>query len=178
MWLSTPPNSILNSGTTAHRKVSSLILSEAYSMSIESNLNYLFFDKALLERALTRRAYADEQKQRYGVLCKDQEAFCTLGDAVLKSVLADLLIDSGCETRAEITQKKQVLECQKMLGEVACAVKVDAYLKLGKGEAKQKADQNFSVLAETFEALIAAIYLDGGYEAAKRVIRRLFERLI
>ncbi|XHX80005.1 MAG: ribonuclease III domain-containing protein [Stenomitos frigidus ULC029] len=146
-------------------------------MSIEINLNYLFFDKALLERALTRKAYADEQKH-YGNSYKDQEAFCTLGDAVLKTVLADLLIDSGCKTRAEITQKKQILECQKMLGEVACAVKVSSYIKLGKGEIKQNADQNPSVLAETFEALIAAIYLDGGYEAAKRVISRLFERLI
>ncbi|MBD2078032.1 dsRNA-specific ribonuclease [Phormidium sp. FACHB-592] len=147
-------------------------------MSLEINLNYLFFDKALLERALTRRAYADEQKQRYGTLCKDQEAFCTLGDAVLKTVLADLLIDSGCKTRAEITQKKQILECQKMLGEVACAVKVNSYIQFGKGEIKQNADQNPSVLAETLEALIAAIYFDGGYEAAKRVVSRLFERLI
>jgi len=147
-------------------------------MSLEISLNYFFFDKALLERALTRRAYADEQKHRCGKLCKDQEAFCTLGDAVIKAALADLLIDAGCETRAEITQKKQLLECQKMLGEVACGVKVDTYIKLGKGEAKQNADRNSSVLAETFEALIAAIYLDGGYEAAKRVIHRLFERLI
>ena len=147
-------------------------------MSIESNLNYLFFDKALLERALTRRAYADEQKQGYSVLCKDQEAFCTLGDAVLKTVLADLLMASGCKTRAEITQKKQILECQKMLGEVACAVKVSSYIKLGKGEIKQNADRNPSVLAETLEALIAAIYFDGGYEAAKRVVSCLFERLI
>jgi len=146
-------------------------------MSIESNLNYLFFNKALLERALTRRAYADEQKH-YGKSYKDQDAFCTLGDAVIKSVLADLLIDSGCKTSAEITQKKELLECKKMLGEVAGAVKVNSYIKFGKGEIKQNADQNLGVLAETFEALIAAIYFDGGYEAAKRVVSRLFERLI
>ncbi|MBW4582566.1 MAG: dsRNA-specific ribonuclease [Tildeniella nuda ZEHNDER 1965/U140] len=153
------------------------MLSRAYLMSIESSLNYLFFDKALLERALTRRAYADEQN-RCGKLYKDQEAFRTLGDAVLKTILSDLLMNAGCQTRDSITKKKEQLECQPMLGKIAREVEVGSYIRLGKGEAKHNAQQNLSVLAETLEALIAAIYFDGGYEAAKRVVSRLFERLI
>ena len=146
-------------------------------MSIENNLNYLFFDKALLERALTRRAYAQEQAQR-GIGCNDQEAFCTIGDAVLKVSLADLLMNAGCQTRASITKRKEQLECQSMFGEIARGIKVGSYIRLGIGEAQNNAQQNPKVLAETLEALIAAIYFDGGYEAAKRVVSRLFERLI
>ncbi len=141
-------------------------------MSIEINLNYLFFNKALLERALTRKAYADEQKH-YGKSYKDQEAFCTLGDAVIKSVLVELLMSKGFQTKAEVTKEKQSLECKEKLAEIALNLEVDSYIKLGKGE-----QNNTRILAETLEALIAAIYLDGGYEAAKRVVSRLFERLI
>lgn len=160
------------------RKVSSLILSGVCFMSIEINLNYLFFDKTLLKRALTRKAYAQEQEQKYGKECDDQEPLCTLGDAVLKAILSDLLMNAGCQTRDSVTQEKQQLECRKTLGEVACAAGVGSYIRLGDGEAKSNAQQSPKVLAETFEALIAAIYFDGGYEAAKRVVNRLFGQLI
>ena len=63
-------------------------------MTIEDRLGYSFTDKELLDRALTRKAYANEQKQQ-NQECEDQEIFRTLGDAVLKTVLVDLLIKNG-----------------------------------------------------------------------------------
>lgn len=143
-------------------------------MTIEKTFGYSFFDKNLLNRALTRKAYALEQKQR-NQDCEDQEVFRTLGDAVLKAVLVDLLIKSGCKTRDEITSKKKRLEREEMLAKVSQALVIGPFIKLGVGEDKQKANEEPKVLAETLEALIGAIYLDGGYSASKEVITKWFK---
>ncbi|MGG6297537.1 hypothetical protein ACQ4M4_24345 [Leptolyngbya sp. AN02str] len=73
--------------------------------TIEQRLNYSFEDKNLLIRALTRKAFAQEQKQR-GRHCEDQEVYRVLGDAVLKSILVEMLIQQGYNSRKAITQKR------------------------------------------------------------------------
>jgi ribonuclease-3 len=135
-------------------------------MTIEKNIGYSFSDKNLLNRSLTRKAYALEQKQRNHD-CEDQEVFRTLGDAVLKAVLVDLLIKSGCKTRDEITSKKIRLEREETLAKISQDLGIGPFIKLGVGEEKQKANEEPKVLAETLEALIGASYLDGGYSASK-----------
>ncbi|MBA1342982.1 MAG: Ribonuclease 3 [ANME-2 cluster archaeon] len=142
--------------------------------TIEKNFGYSFADKSLLNRALTRKAYALEQKQQ-NQDCEDQEVFRTLGDAVLKAVLVDLLIKSGCKTRDEITSKKRGLEREETLAKIGQNLGIGPFIKLGVGEGKQKADEEPKVLAETLEALIGAIYLDGGYSASEGVITEWFE---
>ncbi|CAG1004622.1 MAG: Ribonuclease 3 [Candidatus Methanoperedens nitroreducens] len=142
-------------------------------MTIEDNLGYKFKDKYFINRALTRKAYALEQKQQ-NIECEDQEIYRTLGDAVLKTVLIDLLIKSGVNSRGEITSRKRSLEREEGLAEISKKLGVGACLKLGKGEGKQKADEEPYVLAETFEAVIGAIYLDGGFLACKGIIEKLF----
>ena len=144
------------------------------TMTIEKNLGYSFADKNLLNRALTRKAYALEQKQR-NQDCEDQEVFRTLGDAVLKAVLVDLLIKSGCKTREEITSKKIRLEREETLANISQDLGIGPFIKLGVGEEKQKANEEPKVLAETLEALIGAIYLDGGYSVSKGVITKWFK---
>jgi ribonuclease-3 len=143
-------------------------------MTIEEALGYTFSNKSLLERALTRKAYALEQKQQ-NIECEDQEIYRTLGDAVLKSVLIDLLIKSGVNSRGEITSRKKSLEREEGLAEVSKRIGIGSVLKLGKGEEKQKADEEPYVLAETFEAIIGAIFLDGGFDASKKTIIKWFE---
>jgi ribonuclease-3 len=143
-------------------------------MTIEESLGYTFSNKSLLDRALTRKAYALEQKQQ-NIECEDQEIYRTLGDAVLKTVLIDLLIKSGVNSRGEITSRKKSLERQEGLAEVSKRIGIGSVLKLGKGEEKQKADEEPYVLAETFEAVIGAIYLDDGFEACRETIEILFE---
>jgi len=143
-------------------------------MTIENNLGYAFLDKSLLNRALTSKAYALEQGQR-NQACEDQEIFKTLGDAVLKAVLVDLLIKAGCETRDEITRKKEDLENVAALAKISRELEIGDYIILGVGEKKQRAHEVQSVLAETLEAVIGAIYLDGGYDTAKKVIAQLFK---
>ena len=146
-------------------------------MTIEKNLCYFFSDKNLLNRALTRKAYALEKNQP-NQCCEDQEVFRTLGDAVLKAVLVDRLIESGSKTRGEITSKKRGLEREETLARISRDLDVGLFIKLGIGEEKQRANEEPKVLAETLEALIGAIYLDGGYERSKEVILKWFDPLI
>ncbi|HIE31005.1 MAG TPA: dsRNA-specific ribonuclease [Methanosarcinales archaeon] len=143
-------------------------------VTIEKNFGYSFADKSLLNRALTRKAYAIEQKQQ-NQDCEDQEVFSTLGDAVLKAVLVDLLIKSGCKTRDEITNSKAKLEREETLAKIGQSLGIGPFIKLGVGEGKQKAYEEPKVLAETLEALIGAIYLDRGYSTSKGVITEWFE---
>lgn len=142
-------------------------------MAIEDALGYTFSNKNLLNRAFTRKAYANEQKQQ-NIDCEDQEIFRTLGDAVLKTVLVDRLIASGYKTREEITNRKMELESVEGLARISRELGIGASIKLGLGEKKQKANEKQYVLAETLEALIGAIYLDGGYDIAKETIIRWF----
>ena len=143
-------------------------------MTIEKNLGYSFSDKNLLNRALTRKAYALEQKQR-NQDCEDQEVFRTLGDAVLKAVLIDLLIKSGCRTREGITTEKIKLEREEGLARIGQNLGIGEFIKLSVGEKKHRANEEPKVLAETLEALIGAIYLDGGYGASKEAITEWFK---
>jgi len=145
-------------------------------MSLEEKLNYTFKNKNLLNRALARKAYALEQKQQ-NIYCEDQEIFRTLGDAVLKTVLIDLLIKSGVNSRGEITNRKKSLERQEGLAQISDRLGLGSYVKFGNGEKKQRADKEPYVLAETFEAVIGAIYLDGGFDAARKTIEKLFDNL-
>lgn len=140
---------------------------------IEDALGYTFSDKNLLNRALTRKAYANEQKQQSKDY-EDQEIFRTLGDAVLKTVLVDQLIKSGCSTREEITNRKMELESVEGLAKISRKLGIAPFIKLGQGEIKQKAGEKQYVLSETLEAVIGAIYLDGGYEASKEAIIKWF----
>ncbi len=143
-------------------------------MTIEDKLGYTFSNKKLLNRALTRKAYANEQKQLNKDI-EDQEIFRTLGDAVLKTVLVDLLIASGCKTREEITNRKMELESEEGLAKISRELGIAPFIKMGIGEKKQKANEKQSVLAETLEAVIGAIYLDRGYNASKDIIKKWFK---
>ena len=142
-------------------------------MALEDTLGYSFKKEYYLNRALTRKAYANEQKQ-HNQDCEDQEIYRTLGDAVLKLVLVDRLIKSGCDTRDNITFKKKELEREEKLAEISRNLGIGPAIKLGAGEKKQKANEEPKVLAETLEALIAAIYLDGGFDVSKEVISKWF----
>ena len=143
-------------------------------MTLEGTLGYSFKNEYYLNRALTRKAYANEQKQ-HNQDCEDQEVYRTLGDAVLKLVLVDRLIESGCDTRDDITLKKKELEREEKLAEIGRNLGIGHAIKLGIGETKQKANEEPKVLAETLEALIAAIYLDGGYDVSRETISKWFK---
>jgi ribonuclease III len=144
--------------------------------SIEERLGYTFKNKSILIRALTRKAFASEQKQK-GRNCEDQEVYRILGDAVLKAILVEMLIEEGCETRETITNKKIDLEKRENLGTMLREMEIAPFIRFGAGEQKQRIFTQSSVLGETFEALVAAVHVDGGrYEATRRFVFNLFTK--
>ncbi len=167
-FLSTPASATL-------LPISPNIPSPAHSapMPLEEQLNYYFFDKSILRRSLTTKAHALEQQQQ-GQPCDDQQAYCVLGDAILKTVLTELLIRMGYQTRGDITETKKALESEATLAKIATDIGVSYVIKLNIDEKQQKAYENTSVLAETLAALIGAIYFDGGFQAARQTVRHLF----
>lgn len=142
--------------------------------TVEQRLNYSFEDKKLLIRALTRKAFAQEQKQQ-GQNCEDQEVYRILGDAVLKVILVEMLIQQGYDSREAITNKKIELEKRENLGKMFEEMGIAPFIRLGIGEKKQGIFNQSSVLGETFEALVAAVHIDAGsYEKTKRFVIDLF----
>jgi len=141
--------------------------------TIEKNLGYRFRDPALLTRALTRKAFANEerQKDRYHV---DQEILSILGDAVLKAAFVDLLVRAHYPTPDAITRERENLERHDALADIARQIGIGPSLRLGAGEKAQGDEWEPLVLAETLEAIIGAIYLDGGCEAARKAVIRWY----
>jgi ribonuclease-3 len=98
----------------------------------------------------------------------------TLGDAVIRLVLVESLIAAGYETRGSISQRKSELEAEGCLASIARRIRLSTYVRFGAGERLQGAADNDYVLAESLEALIGAVYLDGGIIAASRVLKGLY----
>jgi len=139
---------------------------------LEMNLGHIFVDKKFLERALTTNGWANEHNKNIPSI-QSQEAFCTLGDAVLKLILVDKLINKGIEDSGVITEEKKDAENRKTLSGISRKFNVGKFMKMGTGEKEHdKIYDNDDNLAETLEALIGAIYLDVGFDAAKKVIMK------
>ncbi len=141
-------------------------------VELESTLGYEFRDKGLLEHALTHRSRAHEDVSG-GVV--DNESLEFLGDAVLGLVISDRLFrefpdyDEGqkSKTRAQLVSAPT-------LAQIGEQIDLGTYLILGRGEEKTGGRSKPSLLADGFEAVVAAVYLDGGMVAADAFIERLF----
>jgi ribonuclease-3 len=143
---------------------------------IEQILGYHFFEQQHLIRALTHRAYANEQIQQ-NTVCMDQEAYSTLGDAVLKTGLILFLMEKGLQTKGEITQAKEQLEDNVSLAKVGRRLKIKKFIRLGRGEKDLWRTGEETILADTVEALIGAIFLDSdaSFGVVKQIIGEWFE---
>ena len=145
--------------------------------TIEENLGYQFRNPALLTRALTRKAFADEERQQ-GRHHEDQEVLRILGDAALKAAFVDLLVRSHYPSPDAITREKENLERHGALAGIAVQIGIGPSILLGAGEREEGTEREPYVLAETLEAIIGAIYLDGGCEAARHAVVRWFSNRI
>lgn len=133
---------------------------------LEKRIGYVFHDKNHLKRALTHKSRSNEE----GHDCEDQDPFRTLGDAVLKAILCDWLFHQGFNTKGEITTIKSEAEKRKFLAELGKQLGLSVAILPGKGAEQQKHQEQPNVIAETLEAIIAAIYLDRGYDVTKYVV--------
>ncbi len=134
---------------------------------LEENLGYKFNNSDLLSNALAHSSYANE------VHCASNERLEFLGDAVLSIIVADYLYENFKKLpEGELTKLRASLVCEKALCEYSKQLEMGRYIKLGKGEMQNKGQERPSILADAFEAVLAAIYLDGGIKEARRYVMR------
>lgn len=136
---------------------------------LQNNLGYQFKNPALLSRALTHSSYANERHVDTG----DNERLEFLGDSVLGFITAEYLFANHRDfPEGELTKLRAYAVCEKSLFSYAEEIGLGNYLKLGKGEERTGGRTRPSVLSDAFEAVIAAIYLDGGMDEAKKFVLR------
>lgn len=132
---------------------------------LKDALDYECQDAALLEAALTHRSAGGPHNERLEFL----------GDAILNCVVAKLVFSEfGAADEGDLSRFRASLVSGEALAVVAQEVQLGDQLRLGSGELKSGGFRRKSILADTLEALFGAIYLDGGFQAAERVIQRLF----
>ncbi|MGH8123642.1 MAG: ribonuclease III family protein, partial [Rudaea sp.] len=129
-------------------------------------LAYIFADNALRERALSHRSVGADNNER-------MEFF---GDALVNLVVTEQIYEKFPKAdEGELTRLRARLVSEPALAEVAREIDLGDELRLGPGELKSGGFRRDSILADAFEALVAAVYLDGGWNACREFVRTLFE---
>ena len=137
--------------------------------SLEEKLGYTFQDKSLLENALTHSSCANESKGRL----HSNERLEFLGDSILGMVVAEHLYRNHPDLpEGELTRTRAALVCEESLVEVAHDLGLGDYLTLGKGEEAGGGRTRPSIRADAVEAVLAAVYLDGGIGSARKIIQK------
>lgn len=134
---------------------------------LKTHLNYEFQDAALFEQALTHRSARSKNNERLEFL----------GDAILDFVMSEVIYEARPDAaEGDLSRLRSSLVRDRTLGELAVEIELGPYLILGSGELKSGGHRRESILADAMEALFGAIYLDGGFEAARNAILFAYER--
>ncbi len=142
--------------------------------ALEKTIGYTFRDIEILRVATTHSSYANEVKHQV----KFNERLEFLGDAVLSIIVSDHLFHRSGSQEGELTKMRAALVCEKSLKLFADKIELGQYLQLGKGEEMTGGRTRPSILADAFEAVIAAIYLDGGLEAAREFVLPFVDEML
>ncbi len=144
--------------------------------SLEKHLGYSFKDKKLLVTALTHRSFPPESGKSF----HDNERLEFLGDAVLELAISDLLFRKFGQhyKEGDLTKMRAYLVSETRLVMLAKELQLGKYLLMGHGEEKCGGRTRPSILADAFEAVVGAMYLDGGFEAAFGFVRKQFGKLL
>src|SRR5208282_5086107 len=133
--------------------------------ALQGALGYEFTSKALLQQALTHRSHSGTHNERLEFL----------GDSVLNCAVASLLFERFSKIdEGDLSRLRANLVKQQSLYEIAQRLELSQYLRLGEGELKSGGFRRPSILADTVEALFGAIFLDAGFDAARKAIARLY----
>lgn len=133
---------------------------------LQETIQYHFKNPLFLEIALTHSSYANEVKHQ--LKYNERQEF--LGDAVLSIIVSDYLFNNYTVPEGDLTKLRAALVCEKSLDVMANKIGLGEYLRLGKGEEMTGGRTRPSIIADAFEALIAAIYLDSGIESAREFV--------
>ncbi|WP_228527103.1 ribonuclease III [Noviherbaspirillum soli] len=132
---------------------------------LQNRLGHTFKDAALLQQALTHRSHSSLHNERLEFL----------GDSILNCVVASLLFERYTKIdEGDLSRLRANLVKQQSLYEIAQKLELSHFLRLGEGELKSGGFRRPSILADTLEALFGAVFLDAGFEAARKVIRTLY----
>ena len=137
--------------------------------ALEEKLGYTFQNRQLLDNALTHSSWANESKNKL----PSNERLEFLGDSILGMVVADHLYRNHPDLpEGDLTRVRAALVCEESLVEVARELDLGEHLRLGKGEEAGGGRNRPSIRADAVEALLAAVYLDGGIGSARKIIQR------
>ncbi len=138
--------------------------------SLEAKIGYVFKDKNLLKSALAHSSYVNEMKINR---IADYQRLEFLGDAVLEVTVSDFLYRNHPEMpEGDMTRLRSSLVCEPTLAFCARAFSLSDYILLGRGEEMQGSRYRDSIVSDIFEAIIGAIYIDGGMEPAAKHIKK------
>lgn len=139
----------------------------------EGKIRYIFNNKELIVEALSHSSYANEKRKTR----HSNERLEFLGDSVLSIVVSQYLFEHFTHLpEGELTKIRASLVCEKSLYEFAKQIDLGKHILLGKGEENTGGRERTSILADAFEAVIAAVFLDGGLEAARKHILRFIPK--
>lgn len=143
---------------------------------LETRLGHVFSDKSMLDRALTHISGATSREGRLG----SYQRLEYLGDRVLGLAIASFLMDAyPTADEGELSRRLAELVRAETCAEVAVAMELGPYIRLGAGEASSGGRRKAAILADVCESVIGAVYLDAGYEPAKALVERFWrERLL
>ncbi|NLJ16593.1 MAG: ribonuclease III [Clostridiales bacterium] len=134
-------------------------------IELEKNIGYVFKNRELLKEALTHSSFVNGDHSR----CNERLEF--LGDSVLSVTVSQHLFENLKDSpEGDLTKLRAALVCENSLYEFAKLINLGHYLYLGKGEEHTGGRERRSILADAFEAVIAAIYLDGGLDKARSFV--------
>ncbi len=140
--------------------------------TLQAEIKLDFKDRELLLQALTHSSFANEQP----VPVSSNERLEFLGDAVLELAVSELLMRAFPDLpEGDLTKKRASIVCEESLVYFARALGLGRYLRLGRGEEMSRGRERPSVLADAFEALLGAMYLDRGLDAVKSLMSALLE---
>ncbi len=144
---------------------------EGYTLELlEERIGYQFHDKALLRQALTHSSFTNEQKINKA---KNYERLEFLGDAVLELISSEFLFkEHESVPEGELTKMRASMVCEPALAFCAKDLELGRFMRLGRGEESTGGRERDSITSDAMEAVIGAIYLDGGMESAKKFIYR------
>lgn len=144
--------------------------------ALQAALKYTFSDRGILLQALTHTSYGHEHFPKRPLALRDNERLEFLGDAILDAIVSDILLECYPEYHeGRLSKIRAAVVNEKTLTDVAVRLGLADAVRLGKGEALSGGTAKPSILSSTFEAIVAAIYLDGGFNAVYPVVRYLFQ---
>ena len=143
-------------------------------LRLQSKLKYIFNDLSLLKLALTHKSYAYEKLDSNQKEYNERIEF--LGDAILEHIISDMLYNNSMNfSEGEMTKKRAAIVCEASLSQAMKRINAQEYIYLGKCEQTTNGKMKDAIIADAFEAILGAIYIDGGYEIARDICLELLD---